>query len=499
MSRFKVQTSSFEKTSLSVKQIRVLFDVLNSKLPVLQNIANKIINELRISNEKYRVVTIGKDFVIVIRESTVPKTSLCLGYPFPIANKTIKNEKYPGFDVSYFLRGPLLRTAQKEHFISTISKKYSVQTINFTNRPQYHNTLKQVSTKFDTHNLCFMDFYRFLGDSFLGCYMLDAFQKEFDTKSATIFSRSHKHLNGFYNAKDFTEWESVLENGLYVLSDLLDIDNAWLHNNFYKDGLYIINSRNWFIEKRNKNINIYALQNKDDVILTSCNVFKYMQQCVCPFITTQILQIPNKIKKLPINRIYINPFSSLQEKSLTETELCNLINYLTVSYPEIKILIPSGHDDATKSFSNKILTQMGVECLSDNGIYDLYTKLSDTDLIISTDTALTHIATKYNIRNIVLFKPGFWDSKSLQSIFAESPLAFCSLSPYQLPLVCHPSTDSVFTQISEIINSLQNKNIYHNKNTPNFQSASIPLINNIYIKWLQKRIFPEYKLKKYWR
>lgn len=497
MSKFKVQTSSFEKTSLSTKQIEYLFCVLKLNLAKLNDIVNKTIQELHATEKKYRVITSHKDFVIVIRESFNPKTSFCLGYPFPITHRILHNVKHVGFDVSFFLRGPLLRNAQKERFVSTISKKYSVQTHYITSNQTYRKLLKQVCIKFDTSHLFFVDFYRFLGDSFLGTYMLDAFKKEFGAKNTTIFSRSHKHLNGFYNAKDLSEWESVPENGLYVLSDLLDIDNAWIHNNFCKDGLYIINSRNWFIEKQNNDVNIYILKNKDDVILSSCNVFKYMQHCVSPFTTTKILKIPNKIKKLPVNRIYINPFSSLQEKSLTKEELCNLIHFLKRSYPEIKILIPSGHDNATKSFSKDIVKHTGVGCLSDNGIHDLYTKLADTDLVISTDTALTHIATKYSIRNIVLFKPGFWDSESLQSIFAESPLAFCSMSPYQLPLICSSTTDRVFMQISDIIDSMQGKNKYHCHTTPDFRSANFSYVKNTYIRWLQKRLFSEYKLKKY--
>ena len=123
--------------------------------------------------------------------------------------------------------------------------------------------------------------------------------------------------------------------------------------------------------------------------------------------------------------------------------------------------------------------------------------LNHIDLIITTDTALTHIATKYNIKNIVIFKSGFWDSMSLQSLAAESPMSFISENSCQLPVVLPQIENKDFHKVLDIMNSIQNANRFETDKTYNFCSYKYSLFKNIALLRLRRLLGPKRKLMHY--
>ena len=60
--------------------------------------------------------------------------------------------------------------------------------------------------------------------------MLDVFIKDFNITQPYVLSRAAKHINGFFFFFDLTYWVNVADNSIYVISDLLDIDDAWLQD-----------------------------------------------------------------------------------------------------------------------------------------------------------------------------------------------------------------------------------------------------------------------------
>ena len=74
--------------------------------------------------------------------------------------------------------------------------------------------------------------------------MLDVFIKDFNITQPYVLSRAAKHINGFYKAHDLTYWANVADNSIYVISDLLDKDDAWLQDRLTiqgKDRFHVCN------------------------------------------------------------------------------------------------------------------------------------------------------------------------------------------------------------------------------------------------------------------
>lgn len=95
MSRFNVNISEFEQSSLSDNQIRELFANMEKKLLDLINVSQKSIKSMLRHHLDYRLITIGDNYVIVIRKSDTSSSSICIGYPFPIISKNLSGHISP--------------------------------------------------------------------------------------------------------------------------------------------------------------------------------------------------------------------------------------------------------------------------------------------------------------------------------------------------------------------------------------------------------------------
>ena len=207
-----------------------LFELLVLKIPKLDKTVNKSILKMKQTGHKYRLLTFGKDYVVVIRKSARAKSCVALGYPFPLATRNCVNATRVGFDVSYYLRGQMLRQAQLSNLITRLKHRNRVEFFNIRSINRFRNILSILRQQLNTQSLYYVDLYRFLGDSFLSTYMLDVFIKDFNITQPYVLSRAAKHINGFYKAHDLTYWANVADNSIYVISDLLDKDDAWLQD-----------------------------------------------------------------------------------------------------------------------------------------------------------------------------------------------------------------------------------------------------------------------------
>lgn len=503
MSRFGVNVSEFEQSSLSDDQTRELFAYIEKKIPKLINISKSVVKHMLRNHLDYRLITVSNDYVIVIRKSKTTESYICIGYPFPIISKKTDECLFDGFCVNYYIRGKRLRNAQRACLIRKLRENNKCCDIKYYyTKFGLRRALKRYITNISKNIVYYIDLYRFIGDSFLSMYMLDAFVKDFNAKHAIVLSNQASKLSGFYKTMSLNDWHKVQNNSIYIFSDLLDIDDAWvqkLATNQPKNGVYILNSRNSFFVKNSDAVQYFAIKNKSDILLTFGNIFSYMNRCISSFIKTKIKVKKATIRRKKTKRIYINPFSSLEQKSLSEQELFCLVNQLKTKMPYIDIFLPFGHDQKIKKYSSKYSKKLQLKRLQDDGFYDLVHKLhlNHIDLIITPDTALTHIATKYNIKNIVIFKSGFWDSMSLQSLAAESPLSFISENSCQLPVVLPQIENKDFHKVLDIMNSIQNANRFGTDKTYNFCSYKFSLFKNIALLRLRRLLGSKRKLMHY--
>lgn len=123
MSRFNVNISEFEQRSLSDNQIRELFANMEKKLPDLINVSQKSIKSMLRHHLDYRLITIGDNYVIVIRKSDTSSSSICIGYPFPIISKNLSGHISPKH-----------KKQLQKHNQKTQSEKYD-QTKTYENQP----------------------------------------------------------------------------------------------------------------------------------------------------------------------------------------------------------------------------------------------------------------------------------------------------------------------------------------------------------------------------
>lgn len=144
MSKFKVDTTKFEQTSLSSRDIGRLFALLVSKIPKLDKAVNKFILEMKQVGQNYRLLTFGKDYVVVIRKSSRAKSNLSLGYPFPLVTKKYSNFIYTGFEISYYLRGQTFRQAQFANLIARLGEEHDVEISNIRSIGRFRNKLTEL-------------------------------------------------------------------------------------------------------------------------------------------------------------------------------------------------------------------------------------------------------------------------------------------------------------------------------------------------------------------
>ena len=459
MSRFSVKEGKYDNFSLDEKQLSLLQDcLLNHINKKLRKIVETEIKHMKENGKKYRLITPDEQFVILINKDYKNETKYCVGYPFPIAQFDIESIS-DEFSVKYFIRGKKLRKFQFNHLVDSLNEEYNVKTHDFSNKNEFKKEFDKYVNIFINEDLYYLDYYNFLGDSYLSSYMLDAFVNKYKFKNKKYVSKNAEHLAIDYSVIDMKKQNDNYSNKecVYIIADLLDIDDGYVQkflSNKNNAGIFILLSRNMFLIKNKDNVEIYKYK-KDDVLLIKSNIFDYMNACINCF----GLKIKNldkeKISKFDKVNIYINPYASSNEKSLTEEEIIKLLNYLNKN--NFKIYFPYGHDDNTMAITKKVCEQINnLELIKSRNLVDLYKMICERqiNLVITVDTSITHLATKKHMVNFVIYKDGFWDNESYQSLSAESPIGFCSYSPYQLPIFYKDSISNTIRELDTALNEI---------------------------------------------
>ncbi|EKD44370.1 MAG: hypothetical protein ACD_71C00160G0001 [uncultured bacterium (gcode 4)] len=156
-----------------------------------------------------------------------------------------------------------------------------------------------------------------------------------------------------------------------------------------------------------------------------------MNECLSPFLhPVRALQL----RKFECNRdvIYINPFGSLENKTLDLDFVINLCKEFAKDNKRTINIICGLRGSAFQSLWVKRFSESGIfknnNILTsfysslDNLVIDIY-KLRP-EIMITADTSIAHLANYLNINCIILCNSSRVDNSSMQSMISESPLGF---------------------------------------------------------------------------
>ena len=433
MTRYKLNILDGDY-GLDNKDISFLFGFLSAK--ITKNTIHKInfkIQSMQKNNRDYGLIQLSKNVLIGILKTKDTNSFINLGYPFPISIKKI-NTKFNGYTVNFYLRGENIRGRQRKYVFQCFQNAI-IHKINKTN--VFKKQLEKTYLKYQK-TLIYVDLYRFIGDGILGLYFIDNFQKHFGAKveQTHVFSRNNRHMPRKNNVHAISELTNFVQKHDYftiVIPDLLDNQfNEFMdmvHTLKQKNVLIIIPSRNMYIEISEKGNQIFWYRSPD-VLLTNQPIVDYMQQCMSAFIEK------NKIEQVKIpslnNNLFIDPFSSLKEKTIPFAECALLCKKLMTQ--GFRLFVSNGLNQ--DEYTNK-LKKLGVKVVKDMGLNDLQHKLKkyNIGLIISTDSSVAHLSAYLHIPVIVLYRSYFWDPFTVQSMTNDSPGGFCRADLPMFPLV----------------------------------------------------------------
>lgn len=280
-----------------------------------------------------------------------------------------------------------------------LNEEYSVKIHEFSNKKNFKGELDKYVNTFFSKDLYYLDYYNFLGDSYLSSYMLDAFVNKYNFKNIKYISKNAEHLAIDYSVIDMKKQSDNYSHkaSVYIIADLLDIDDGYVQkflSNKNNIGIFILLSRNMFIIKDKNSIEIYKYK-KDDVLLIKNNIFDYMDNCINCFGLKIKNLVKEKISKLEKVNIYVNPYASSNEKSLVEEEIIKLLKHLNKN--NLKIYFPYGHDNNTMTVTKKVCKKIdNLELIKSRNLIDLCELMNEKqiNLVITVDTSITHLATK---------------------------------------------------------------------------------------------------------
>lgn len=419
---------------LDNKDISFLFRFLSAK--ITQNTINKInhkIKSIQKNNRDYGLLQLNQNVLIGIIKTPETNTFLNLGYPFPISIKKI-DLQFHGYTVNFYLRGENIRCRQRKYIFGYFPNAV-VHKIDNAKTFQEH-----LKTFFSNHNdyLAYVDLYRFIGDGILGLFFIDSLRAHFNTpiEQTLVFSRSSGHMPCKYDAHHMSELVDFIrskDNFTIVIPNLLDNQfNEFMdiiNNLKNKNVLVIVPSRNMFIEISGNKTQIYWYK-IPDILLTNQPIVEYMQQCTSVFTGTQA---PKHVEACAANNnLFIDPFSSLKEKTIPLHECLLLCQRLTDQGFNVFVSNGLNRDE----YINE-LKKNGINIIKDNGLKDLRQKFKEHNigLVISTDSSIAHLSAYLRIPTIVLYRSYFWDSNTIQSMTNDSPGGFCRADLPMFPLI----------------------------------------------------------------
>lgn len=475
MTRFNIYEEEYDRKSLSKKEVNRIFEIiyLDSK-KIVYPILEKEIKKMNVNKLKYHIFNPNENFVVTIKKEKKDVIVFSIGYPFPIISEKKNNDLYPKYEINIYFRGTILRDIQQYYFLENLRKNNLVNIKHYYNETLFKQEFKKCAEIYKKSKMAFYDMYRFIGDSILNTYVLDSFVLFFDSLNVKVFSRNNEHLKSFYNTCNNKDISKIYDYDIIILTDYIDISNGEAQNiilNSKGIHLYLWLSRNIFIIQNQYKFDVYILHS-DYCLFNNQNIYKYMKRIVSSYIDASYFKQFSKRKYLykPTFSIFLNPFSSLYKKSLCLDEIIKIICYLKEK--GYHVYLPSGHNEYTKNIISKVNNKCECRIIELSNLSDLdYFFKQNNIIVISVDSAISHLALKSKKMCITLYRNNFWDKTSIQSICNESPIGFSSYSFNHIPLIIN---NNIFDNVRQINNILSFLN-YDEYNT----SGCVSLLNII--------------------
>lgn len=430
-------------------ELAFLKDYYNQNKSKIQELCKQSINEKR----DYRVIALVDDnsckIVLRVKKSEKQGFLLQLGYPFEFTSINLEGPNFENHEVRICLGGEKLRKAQRAFLQQFL--KCDMQVIR--EKIDFRNQVKQLFSKVD--NIIYIDPYTFIGDSFIGLYFLEQFEKTFSFKVEALFSRAYAHLKkhrtNTYPVDSKLIGQKITDNTIIIAPDLIDthfVTTVELLSEIKKQARLLLVGRNLIVELGQTNKILWY--ESTDVILWDSNIEPYMDECLEPFLSP--IKTDQKVdfqldKSKPV---IIAPFASLPEKTFSEALLMSILNSLDKN-GILKVVISCGsiQDTDKKADVEKILAKLKFSNLSVSlklfgDLSELAQLIIEQDILfgISADTAISPLLYSLGKICFTVFTRS-WDKDNIRSLAGESPLGFCRFGRSQMPLILSEDPESL--------------------------------------------------------
>jgi len=223
-----------------------------------------------------------------------------------------------------------------------------------------------------------------------------------------------------------------------------------------------------------------------------------------------VTSVKNNAQKKALSHILINPFGSVKIKTLPVRFVLTLTDSITSQYPQVTITILTGFHKLKHHWFWRLKLKIlllsrrysgQVHFQNYSTFKTLFAILKQTDLVISTDTSISHIANYFNIRNISIFNRNKIGAITRTNLFSNSPLGFSLYGNNQFPaLVVHSDWKKLTRGILGFIDyffgnnsdTVWTKDLYDSEYIPS-QSKEL----DAYTLEVNKKMDPLYKIKNY--
>jgi len=399
-------------------------------------------------NLPYRLWEVSDDILVSIRRDTLPRgIFLNVGYPFSIRREKFSSSQ---FNVQIFLRGEKIRERQRMMLKEAIGGK-GVKWVTFNEIGKFRELTSRILR--NQRKAIYVDAYTFVGDSVIGLYFMDCFERRFSISDYLVLSKAYEHLRFFHYA--YPDESQILRKfckdyKIVIMPDL--IDTHWekrleLLCAIKEEKAYVfIIGRNLILDLGEKRV--YHLR-RNDPLLRNKNIEDYMNDCLSCYmnnpVSTKNIVARDKVRSV----FFINPVSSSNVKDMP-VNLAFLVCKELTENSQVKIYISTGVQNEPKDkrwieeFEEKTDTLSShqkerIELVAATSLSELAHSIRRVKaaVALTADTSVAHILNRMGVLNLTVYNKSYWDSESVQSLAIDSPLAFCRYGPVQYPAILH--------------------------------------------------------------
>ena len=449
MSRFTEVSDAKIEDMIDEEDLTALYEyaylTMNELRPIIERYCDNLTKE-------YSILEMSEEIVVCIQKCVTPGISICIGYPFPIAQKEISEFEIDGFRVNFHLRSGRLRKSQYFHYVRKVKQFYgNVEETVVQDKEVFRDLFQTCLGEKNKMNAMFFDYNRFIGDSIISLALVDNIMSLFPIEEMCVVSKNKKHIDCFYPALSYEDEEELRKQSekcdILFLADFLDSHTGKtvkLLEEYKFNGVVVILSRNMFFSLKDGYAHAYKFD-VPDILLTNQGIHRYLLETVESLIAIpkEGMSYGERRTRKAKDNVFINIFSSMVEKELSVNLVQEYISRLFESFTGTVFLSAGLNTAREQKVLSNVLEglpkeyESRVEVIYDEGLSDLYNKLGNLEigLGISADTSISHFLTKMGIKNFTVYMKGFWDEKSVLSMATESPLGYCSYNVNQMPVI----------------------------------------------------------------